>query len=255
MEQEVQLGQVRPSPPRVGAKVEALSPEDNLVPFPAQQAIPARYLPPPPATQVLLCCSGRSATVGGIGRGTASPQLLRRRPYVPLSLLSLLLFIIIMKTCTYEENCCTLLTRASLYSAVNGEKSSLVVKARDVRRQGGKIVRGRPTAHAAPPVSAPQTSGGSTTKAAPVALRLPPMGVGGLPGKGRGSAITSPPAGRPSPNPSPVAFAHLPPGSNRPPSHGTHSSTAPVMTSAGVDRSHHCAHPPGARQPSPLICR
>jgi hypothetical protein len=48
MEKEVQLGQVRPSPPRVGAKVEVLSPEDNLVPFPARQATPARYLPPPP---------------------------------------------------------------------------------------------------------------------------------------------------------------------------------------------------------------
>jgi hypothetical protein len=229
----VQLGQVRPSPPRVGAKVEVLSPEDNLVPFPARQATPARYLPPPPQTQVLLCYSGRSAAVGGIGRGTASPQLLRRRPYACRAIIC-----IIRRSIIAFMKGTAQLTHSSVYTAVNGEKSSLVVKARDVRRQGGKIVRGRPTVHAAPPVSAPQTSGGSTIKAAPVALRLPPMGAGGLPGKGRGSAIASPPAGRPSPNPSPVASAYLPPGSNRPPSHGTHSSTAPVMTSAGVDIAH-----------------
>lgn len=47
MEKEVQLGQVRPSPPRVGAKVEALSPEDNLVPFPARQQHPPATYPPP----------------------------------------------------------------------------------------------------------------------------------------------------------------------------------------------------------------
>lgn len=157
----MQLGQVRPSPPRVGAKVEALSPEDNLFYFALVDAL----LPSEELGEGQLRLS-----FCGVG--------------------------------------------------LNGEKSSLVVKARDVRRQGGKIVRGRPTAHAAPPVSAPQTSGGSTIKAAPVALRLPPMGAGGLPGKGRGSAIASPPAGRPSPNPSPVASAYLPPGSNRPPSHG-----------------------------------
>jgi hypothetical protein len=100
-----------------------------------------------------------------------------------------------------------------------------VAKARDVRRQGGKVMRGRPTAHAAPP-TAPANGAGSTVRAAPVALRLPPMG-GGLPGKGRGSAVVTPPRANPaaaaSPMPTSVFSTVTGIPSQRPASHGTPS--------------------------------